>query len=170
MDLTLHVSWVMKHFPFLRRLVDSTPEWIGTMLMPGTKGYFDQANQLGAQIDEIMQDPSILQNSPHETMYHHMIANSEKNKAGLPQLNREWLLHEGLNLRFAGSETLGNSTTTGAFHILRDEHIKHTLMEELEEAWPDVNAPFGLEQLEKLPYLVSFFCRGLVTFNNHGTT
>jgi len=64
MDLTLHVSWVVKHFPFLRSLVDSTPERIGTMLMPGTKGCFYQANQLGAQIDEIMQDPSILQNSP----------------------------------------------------------------------------------------------------------
>lgn len=127
------------------------------MLMPGTKGYFDQANQLWAQIDEIMKDPSILQNSPHETMYHHMIANSEKNKAGLPQLNKEWLLHEGLNLRFAGSETVGNTTTIGTFHILRDQRIKQTLMKELEDAWPDANSPFGFEQLEKLPYLVSLF-------------
>jgi len=157
MDLTLHMAWVMKHFPFLRTLVDGTPEWIGTRLMPSTKGYFDQANQLQGQIDEIMKNPSILKDSPHETMYHHIIENAVKNRAGLPQMDKQWLLHEGLNLRFAGSETLGNTCLTAAYYILNDEHVKRTLMKELEEAWPDLNAPCGLEKLEKLPYLVSDF-------------
>jgi len=157
MDLTLRMAWIMKHFPFLRTLVDNTPEWIGTRLMPSTKGYFDQANQLQGQIDEIMKNPSILKDSPHETMYHHIIENAEKNKTGLPQLNKRWLLHEGLNLRFAGSETLGNTCSTAAYYILNDHHVKRTLMKELEDAWPDINAPCGLEKLEKLAYLVSDF-------------
>ncbi len=142
-------------------LRDSSPEWVGTKLAPGTKGHFLLANQLAVQIDEIMKDPSTLESSPYETMFHHMVANSKKNKAGLPQLNKKWLLQECLNLRFAGSETIGNTTTVGTFHVLRNEHIKRTLMKELEEAWPDVNVPFSFERLEKLPYLVSLFCHSV---------
>ncbi|KAJ3492973.1 hypothetical protein NLJ89_g11123 [Agrocybe chaxingu] len=145
MDATLHLAWVFKHFMFLRGLVDRTPEWLGTRLMPGTKGYFDQANQLGGQIDEILNDPSILQKGDHETMYHYMITKSNV-KAGLPPVSREWLLHEGLNLRFAGSETAGNTCTIAAFYVLRDERLKSALTKELDAAWPDADAPMGVGQ------------------------
>ncbi|KAF8164895.1 cytochrome P450 [Crassisporium funariophilum] len=154
MDATLHLAWVFKHFSFLRKWVDACPEWIGLALMPGTKGYYDQANQLGSDIDEIIKNPSILHNSEHETMYHYMIT-KQNEKEGLPPMSRTWLLHEGLNLRFAGSETTGNACTIAAFHVLRDQNMKATLMKELDTAWPDIEAPIGYEGLERLPYLTA---------------
>lgn len=168
MDATLHLCWVFKHIPILRTLTDTCPEWLGLALMPATKGYYDQANQLGAQIDEILDNPQILANSEHDTMYHYFIEHQGQ-KHGLPGVKREetqqmtkkekakmrlWLLHEGLNLRFAGSETVGNACTMAAFYLLRDEVVKKKLVDELVRAWPDVDESLGYEELEKLPYLV----------------
>ncbi|KAF8966429.1 cytochrome P450 [Flammula alnicola] len=167
MDATLHLCWVFKHVPILRKLVDHCPKWIGLALMPGTKGYYDQADQLGAQIDEILQNSGILQNAEHDTMYSYFITKQGDSKEGLPKMSenkekvRTWLLHEGLNLRFAGSETVGNACTIASFFVLRDPRIKATLVKELEEAWPDVDVPLGYEALEKLPYLTAVIKEGL---------
>ncbi|PPQ71719.1 hypothetical protein CVT24_007889 [Panaeolus cyanescens] len=166
MDATLHLAWVFKHFLFLRKFVDRCPEWIGLTLMPGTKGYYDQANQLGSQIDEIMENPSILDKSEHETMYHYFITKSNE-KAGLPDLNKEWLLHEGLNLRFAGSDTTGNACTIAAFYVLRDSRIKAMLVKELEDAWPEIDTPMRYDAFEKLPYLTAVIKEALRL--SHGT-
>ncbi|KAF9057330.1 cytochrome P450 [Panaeolus papilionaceus] len=166
MDATLHLAWVFKHFLFLRKLVDRCPEWLGLMLMPGTKGYYDQANQLGGQIEEILENPNVLNKSEHETMYHYFITKSNE-KAGLPGLNKEWLLHEGLNLRFAGSETTGNACTIATFYVLRDPRVKSILVKELEDAWPEIDVPMGYESLEKLPYLTAVIKEALRL--SHGT-
>ncbi|KAH9483000.1 Cytochrome P450 monooxygenase [Psilocybe cubensis] len=169
MDATLHLCWLFKHIPILRTLTDNCPQWIGLALMPATKGYYDQANQLGAQIDEILENPQTLTNSEHETMYHYFIEHQGQ-KHGLPGVKREesqqmttqekaqlrlWLLHEGLNLRFAGSETVGNACTLASFYILKDQFVKKRLVDELVGAWPDVDEPMGYEELEKLPYLTA---------------
>jgi len=58
-----------------------------------------------------------------------------------------------LNLRFAGSETVGNACTIAAFFVLRDQQVRKKLVDELVRAWPDLNETFGYEDLEKLPYL-----------------
>lgn len=161
MDATLHLCWVFKHIPFLRILVDTCPPSIGMALMPKTKGYFDQAAQLGGQIDEILDNPLIMQEAEYDTMYHFFITKQGDSKEGLPKISedkakvKKWLLHEGLNLRFAGSETIGNACTAAAFFVLRDPMIKFKLEKELKDAWPDVDEPFGYEGLERLPYLVS---------------
>jgi hypothetical protein len=161
MDATLHLCWVFKHIPFLRTLVDTCPPSIGMALMPKTKGYFDQAAQLGGQIDEILDNPMIMQEAEHDTMYHFFITKHGESKEGLPRISedkakvKKWLLHEGLNLRFAGSETVGNACTIAAFYVLRDPMVKYKVEKELKDAWPDVDEPLGYEALESLPYLVS---------------
>lgn len=130
-------------------------------LMPQAKGYFDQAAQLGGQIDEILHNPMVMQEAEHDTMYHFFITKQGDSKEGLPKISedkakvKKWLLHEGLNLRFAGSETVGNACTVAAFFVLRNPMVKYRLEKELKDAWPDVDEPLGYEALERLPYLVS---------------
>lgn len=55
----------------------------------------------------------------------------------------------------AGSDTVGNASTVGTFHVLRNPKVLETLTNELKEAWPEKEANVGYEKLEKLPYLVS---------------
>lgn len=65
------------------------------------------------------------------------------------------LFYKGLNLRFAGSDTVAIICTAATFYVLNDDAICRRLVEELDEAWPDEDATVKYEALEKLPYLVS---------------
>ncbi|KAF4616048.1 hypothetical protein D9613_011342 [Agrocybe pediades] len=169
LEATIYLCWWFKHMPILRTIADTVPEWIVRAVWPATRGFYDQSDHLGAQIDAILEDPAILRQSEHDTMYTYFLENLT-DKKGLPgaggkplqtmtkkekQETRHWLLHEGLNLRFAGSETVGNACTTGTFFLLRDEARKKRLVDELLAAWPDVEKPMGYEDFEKLPYLTA---------------
>jgi Cytochrome P450 len=55
----------------------------------------------------------------------------------------------------AGSETVGNTFSHGAFHVMNNPAISRKLFEELKLAWPDLHIAPTFEDLEKLPYLVS---------------
>lgn len=124
---------------------------------------------LGDQIDEIMKDPSSLRGNGHETIYHHFlnpggeeVPNEYTDKMDLkgekvqpPPLSREYLLDEGLYMRFAGSDTVGNACTVALYHILINSHVHKTLLTELMQIWPDKDVTVGYEKLEKLPYFVS---------------
>lgn len=153
MDATLPMIWVFKHFPFIKSILLNVPEWTAAYLKPSTIGILEQRRQMGAQIDELLKDPSSLENVEHETIYHYLLTPQPENHR-LPPISRTWLLDEGLYLRFAGSDTVGNVSTVGAYYILSNPQIHTTLANELEEAWPDRDSVFGYDALEKLPYLV----------------
>lgn len=140
---------------------------------------------MGDQIDEIMKDPASLCGGGHETIYHHFLNPSDEefcmasevpgpkgtygpNASDVPggkghtektegpaQLSRDYLLDEGLYMRFAGSDTVGNACTVALYHILDDPHVQKTLLQELMEVWPDKGLGVGYEKLEKLPYLTA---------------
>jgi len=156
MDQTLPMIWVFKHFPLIKKLLLGVPECFASVLKPSTKGILEQRKQMGSQIDEILKDPSSLQNADHETIYHHFLTPQPDNQR-LPPITREWLLDEGLYMRFAGSDTVGNTCTVATYHILSNKHVHQKLMSVLREAWADRDAPASYEILEKLPYLVSRF-------------
>ena len=59
-------------------------------------------------------------------------------------------------MMIAGSDTVGNASAVGTFHVLQNPEVLKTLSNELKEAWPEKEAHVGFEILEKLPYLVSF--------------
>jgi len=134
----------------------SVPESLAAYLKPGTIGILEQRQQMGAQIDELLRNPSLLENVEHETIYHHLLAPQDENQR-LPPLSRAWLLDEGLYMRFAGSDTVGNVCTVGTYYILNDPRVQMMLVKELEEAWPDRDTAVGYEVLEKLPFLVCYF-------------
>ena len=155
MDNTLPMIWVFKHFPLIKTLLLGVPESFASVLRPSTKGILDQRNQMGAQIDEILKDPTSLQNVDHETIYHHFLTPQPDNPR-LPPITRQWLLDEGLYMRFAGSDTVGNTCTVATYYILSNKRVYDTLTAALKLAWPDKDVPVRYETLEKLPYLVSF--------------
>lgn len=145
--------WVFKHFPFIKALLLNVPEVLASYLKPSTTGILEQRKQMGAQIDEILEDPSSLDNIDHETIYHYFLTPQPDNQR-LPPITRSWLLDEGLYMRFAGSDTVGNVCTVGTYYLLSEKKVQATLLHELIEAWPDVDSSMSYETLEKLPYLV----------------
>jgi cytochrome P450 len=153
-DHTMPMIWVFKHFPLIKGLLLAVPECLAAFLKPSTKGILVQRKQMGTQIDDIMKNPSSLEYADHETIYHHFLSPRTDN-IRLPPINRDWLLDEGLYMRFAGSDTVGNTCTVAAYHILHNERVHAKLFEALKEAWPNKDAPTSLETLEKVPYLVS---------------
>lgn len=154
MDATLPMIWVFKYFPFIKHFLLSVPEWTAAYLKPGTTGILEQRQQMGAQIDKLLKDPSSLEDIEHETIYHHLL-NPQPENQRMPPVSRSWLLDEGLYMRFAGSDTVGNVCTVGAYHILTNPWIHSKLVEELQQAWPDVSSTIGYEALEKLPFLTA---------------
>jgi cytochrome P450 len=153
-DQTLPMIWIFKHLPLVKTLLLGVPECFASVLKPSTVGILQQRKQMGKQIDDIMKDPSSLQNADHETIYHHFLTPQPDNFR-LPPVTREWLLDEGLYMRFAGSDTVGNTCTVATYHILNNKDVHQKLFHVLKEAWPEKDVPIGYETLEKLPYLVS---------------
>lgn len=153
-DQTLPMIWVFRHLPLIKSLLLGIPECFASVLKPSTVGILQQRRQMGKQIDDIMKDPSSLENVDHETIYHHFLTPQPENLR-LPPVTRDWLLDEGLYMRFAGSDTVGNTCTVAAYHILSNKDVHAKLFRSLKDAWPDRDAPPSVEILEKLPYLVS---------------
>jgi len=154
MDSSLPLLWVFKHFPLFKRLLLLVPDIVASILKPAARGIIEQRKQMGAQIDKIMNDPSSLESVHHETIYHSFLTPQPGNER-LPNVTREWLLDEGIYMRFAGGDTVGNVCTVGTFYLLSNPKAQATLLRELVEAWPDKDSAMSLEVLEKLPYLTA---------------
>ncbi|KXN91119.1 Trichodiene oxygenase [Leucoagaricus sp. SymC.cos] len=183
-DHTLPMIWVFKHFPLIQKILLNVPECFASVLKPSTTGILDQRRMMREQIDEIMKDPTSLCGGGHETIYHHFLNLNDEEKihatSGTPvvkttqqsiravsdqgygsskgntgSLSREYLLDEGLYMRFAGSDTVGNTCTVALYYILTNLHVHDRLLGELMEIWPDKGLGIGYEKLEKLPYLTA---------------
>ncbi|KAG5652812.1 hypothetical protein H0H81_003581 [Sphagnurus paluster] len=154
MDSTLPMIWVFKYFPQIKHFLLSVPEWTAAYLKPGTTGILEQRQEMGAQIDKLLKDPKSLEDIEHETIYHHLL-NPQPENQRMPPISRTWLLDEGLYMRFAGSDTVGNVCTVGTYYILTNPRVHSTLAQELREAWPELDSAVGYETLEKLPFLTA---------------
>ncbi|KAF9454465.1 cytochrome P450 [Macrolepiota fuliginosa MF-IS2] len=115
-------------------------------LNPNDEGEFYLAASIGAPQETSSDSPGDKAGPKDET-------GQEKLQA--PPLSREYLLDEGLYLRFAGSDTVGNACTVALYHILTNSHVHKTLLAELTEIWPDKGLAVGYEKLEKLPYFTA---------------
>ncbi|KAF6758345.1 cytochrome P450 [Ephemerocybe angulata] len=138
---------LMRHFPLLRHIIFRMPEWLTP---PGALGRKIFVQALNQQASEIIVDPSLLNKSDHETIYHYLL-NPESGEE-IPQAG---LREHAVSMVAAGTETIGNTCTMATFHILNTKRIKDKLTTELKEAWPDAESHLPLEKLEKLPYLTA---------------
>lgn len=139
---------VGQHFHFFSRLLLNLPTWLVRMVWPDGLGFPNFRKTFDEQVEQILRDPSTLDQVDHDTIYHHML------KSGHPVPSAKSLKEEAQVLIGAGTETVANACSHAAFYVLSNRDIEERLRQELVEAWPDVDTPISLERLEKLPYLV----------------
>ncbi|KFY33672.1 hypothetical protein V495_08273, partial [Pseudogymnoascus sp. VKM F-4514 (FW-929)] len=158
MEASLPASIVYRNFPLLRQFVHSLPDWISILLSPATAGMVRLRAVLGRQVKQAIENRESLDDSPHETMYHHLL-NNQANKLKIPDAAR--LYDEAQALVFAAAHPTANALTVGVFHILSNPDIKERLVRELREGWPDLKKTPTFEELERLPYLTSVITESL---------
>ncbi|KAJ3850649.1 cytochrome P450 [Lentinula lateritia] len=148
--------WIQRHFPSLNSLVSRAPPKLVHWLFPRYRSYVDMKTGYEKQIDGLLENSDSLSTVDHETIYHHLL---NPKVEVLP--SRETLVHEAFTLVGAGSDTVGNVCTVGTFYALKNQNIRHKLVEELREVWPDQDSPMSYAVLEKLPYLTAFIKEAL---------
>lgn len=148
------MSWLIRYVPWIVSVLTAIPVWLLLRMNPELKGITDLRSQVENQIDEILGDPASLQSVDREVIYHHWLQLDTGKNQRRPSKND--LLHEAINFKFAGTDTVGNICTVGTFHVLNNKAVCETLVKELDAVWPDKDVSLAYEILEKLPYLVGF--------------
>ena len=74
------------------------------------------------------------------------------------------LKDEAYSILAAAADTIGNSMTVAAYHVVRNPDIYKRLTAELKATFPDPNTKLDFVSLERLPYLVSVLTLGRVSF------
>lgn len=144
--------WYLNHFPFLRTAMNYVPTWIMHRINPSMAAFQISADVATKFIAAADADPSILDKTEHETVYHHILSPEAKNNGTVP--SRESIVAETLVLLFAGSETIANAAVIGFFNIISNSKIHCRLVNELKNAWEE-HGDMGWSDLEKLPYLTA---------------
>lgn len=153
MDNSLPTFHLFHHFPLFRKTIFSLPPWLAIKASPETAGLTHLQVILGKQIQDVTSNPSILEASPHPTIYHRLLDPQVRNTS--PFLADNALMDEALTMLFAGGVTVGDASMTGFFHILSNPSIYSSLRAEILSVWPDINSPPSLEALEALPFLTA---------------
>lgn len=152
MEASLPAFVMFKHFSLIRKMVFGMPPWLSILTSPQTAGLIQLQQLLGAQVNEVVRNPEALKDSPHRIIYHELL--STKASKGEPLPSAGSLYEEAQALMFGGADTTGNALMLGTFHMLGSPGYVDRLKEELYSAWPVLDEPPKLEDLEKLPFLV----------------
>ena len=103
-------------------------------------------------MNEVVKNPDTLKDSPHRIIYHELLSTEASKGEPLPSAGS--LYEEAQALMFGGGDTTGNTLMLAIFHLLGSPGYVDRLKEELYSAWPVLDEPPKLEDLEKLPFLV----------------
>jgi len=79
----LGIFWWIIKLPFLLPLVYSIPDWVADRLFVGAKELRGLRQDSMTSIDRILADPSQLQHSAHETIFHHLLNPESSKRQGL---------------------------------------------------------------------------------------
>ncbi|KAL0570373.1 hypothetical protein V5O48_011588 [Marasmius crinis-equi] len=145
-------KWFFKHFPRVKKLTVSLPPWFASLIGKGSSFSFVQ--EITKLVDDTLRNPDAPSLQMSHNIYYSLLNNETRPEKEEKRLNRRWLIGEGLNLRGAGSDTVGNTCTIGVRYVLGDRRVLNKLQLELDTMWPDRDDRVPLERLEKLPYLV----------------
>ncbi|KAI0047689.1 putative P450 monooxygenase [Auriscalpium vulgare] len=151
------------HFQAFVWFIRYTPQWVALRMgSPVIAALFRLQNRLTEQIDDILRNPSSLENALHPIIYHELL--SPEAHKGRPLPSKRSLLEEATILVGSGSDTVGITLTTTVARIVSSPQIQEKLRAELRAAWPDVNEPPRYEALQKLPFLTAVLKEGLRMF------
>jgi hypothetical protein len=140
-----------RHLAVLRDILSKMPQRMARMIGLDSTAIVVQLRQLGGLVTEVMENPQ-LDGKENQTIVHALYG--KKDAVPAPPDTTTWLLHEALNLRFAGSDTVSGTVAIGICYILQNPRVHTRLVEELVSAWPDKDSDMKWEDLEKIPYLV----------------
>ncbi|EEB91640.1 hypothetical protein MPER_09973 [Moniliophthora perniciosa FA553] len=147
-DEVIPSLWPFKHFTTLKEIATRLPNWLAIEELVD-QALRDSDNKPSSDMDDHDDD---------DLNVFHTITKNARIEGKLRQSNRvtrDWLIAEGVNLRIAGSDTVGNTCTVGTRYLIGEDRVRIKLVRELENAWPDKGNPIPLERLEKLPYLTA---------------
>jgi cytochrome P450 len=139
-----------KHFPIFDEFCNVMLPKIFRLVGLAETGVGEIFRTVEEQVDEILANPEALKEMKHRTIYHDLVF-----PATGKQVGREGLILEAQALIFAGSDTVGNALAIGSSYLLNTPGVQERLFEELKAAWPVLDEVPRVEQLEKLPYLVT---------------
>ena len=66
------ILFVIQHFPSLTPFILAMPHWLGRLRGSNSLAFKIYMATLGAQIEKIVANPTILENEEHVTIYHHL--------------------------------------------------------------------------------------------------
>ncbi|KIY03562.1 uncharacterized protein Z520_00253 [Fonsecaea multimorphosa CBS 102226] len=145
-----------KHLPLFRKFVFSLPPNMAIKASPETAGLTRLQVILRNQVDEVTANPSILEEAPHQIIYHRLL-DPEAHK-GQPIPDKQSLYEEAQALMFGGGDTVGNTLMVGFNHILQPSNrdLYQSLRDEVRSVWPDLaTPPRSFEAFEPLPLLTA---------------
>ena len=112
---------------------------------------------LGKQVREVSSNPEKLEmEGGHRIIYHELLKERVgKNGERLPAPEPGSLYEEAQALLFGGTDTVGVTLMIGVSCLSGDKNVEEKLRREIMTVWKDRSHEIRLEELEKLPYLVS---------------
>ena len=163
------MSHLLKHFGWLYPLLNSLPMWVTKMPSPETYIVLQQMLRLRHQTAQVF-------NANYQGKSHIKQWNSRPSlieaflDSNLPESDKtiDRIAGETQIAIVAGTLTVSHCLKHATFHILANPHIHERLMNDLEQAIPDTDAPPNLRQLESIEYLVAILYESLRNF--HGVT
>jgi cytochrome P450 len=105
------------------------------------------------KIKEIINSRGYFPATKHTTIFHDLLNNDSlpKEDKTVHRLNQEAQL-----LLSAGTVTTATSISSAFVYLFLDPKRMQVLMEELEDAIPDITKPVREAEVEKLPYIVGY--------------
>ncbi|TVY18026.1 Cytochrome P450 monooxygenase sdnE [Lachnellula arida] len=142
--ITVQAQWLPK---FLDRLPERL---VASVLGSGMTKLNEMKHHCIKKIQETISSRSDFRDVKHRTIFHDLLDNPNLPEAD-KSVDRLW--QEAQLLLGAGTVTTATSISSAIVYLLLDPKRMGVLLDELENAMPDVTKPKGESELAQLPYL-----------------
>lgn len=157
MDASLRALPLLKNFPLIRKITYKIPANLMLKALPDAERLapriFRVRSIIQDQLQEVLQNPEKLDEAPQQTVYHRMLDPEAHRSKTVPDVSK--LQDEGLQLIFAGANTVADTLLMGHWHLLNQPDLLARLKAEIRTIWPDLHTPPTHGDLETLPLLTA---------------
>ncbi|KAI9830709.1 MAG: hypothetical protein M1826_004538 [Phylliscum demangeonii] len=170
MESMVRNAWLFLELPGLMALTKATPIWVAAWLKPSMGTMLRNQARIKDVIVAIQASMASPDYKPpaKPTIYHQLLhpdpdpdPDPSDDGQPVPDPDVAQMADEANSIMGAASETVGNTLTLSAFHVLSNRAIYRTLVAELAAAFPDPRQPLDFLTLEQLPYLTAVIKEGL---------
>ncbi|KAL2065271.1 hypothetical protein VTL71DRAFT_2940 [Oculimacula yallundae] len=150
-DALTDAMHVTVQWQWLPTFLNSLPDWIAIgMFGPGMAKFLELKRHCIQKISETVKSRGDYRDVKHRTIFHDLM-----DSRTLPEEDKtvDRLWQEAQLFLVAGTVTSAASISAALVYLLLDKPRLQVLLEELEEAVPNIATPPKQAQLEKLPYM-----------------